>query len=98
MEVIDPSIDPVEDFLVSRKEGHCAYFASALALMLRSIGIPARMVNGFKGGDWNDLSNVLTVRQKHAHSWVEALVGEVGSGDASRRTPVWVTLDPTPAL
>src|SRR5208282_4488659 len=68
-------LDPVEDFLVNRKKGHCEYFASALALLLRSIDIPARIVNGFKGGDWNDLTQSMYVRQKHAHSWVEAYVG-----------------------
>ena len=49
-------LDPVEDFLVNRKEGHCEYFASALALCCAPIDIPARMVNGFKGGDWNELT------------------------------------------
>ena len=71
----DPNLDPVEDFLVNRRSGHCEYFASALALLLRSIDIPCRMVNGFKGGDYNAMAGVTTVRQKHAHSWVEALVG-----------------------
>lgn len=88
----DPTLDPVLDFLENRREGHCEYFASALTLLLRAQGIPARMVNGFKGGDWNELFGVMTVRQKHAHSWVEALVGR----DASDR-PIWLTLDPTPA-
>ena len=92
MDVIDRGIDPVEDFLVNRKEGHCEYFASALTLMLRSIGIPARMVNGFKGGDWNALARIMSVRELHAHSWVEVLVG----GDEFRG-PEWITLDPTPA-
>ena len=92
MEVVDRSIDPVEDFLVNRKEGHCEYFGSALTLMLRSIGIPARMVNGFKGGDWNALARIMSVRELHAHSWVEVLVG----GDM-KRGPEWITLDPTPA-
>jgi hypothetical protein len=91
LDVVDPNLDPVLDFLVNRKVGHCAYFASALTLMLRSIGIPARMVNGFKGGDWNDLAQVLSVRQKHAHSWVEALIQADPEQD-----PVWITLDPTP--
>jgi transglutaminase-like putative cysteine protease len=91
MEQIDPKLDPVEDFLVNRKEGHCEYFASALALLLRSVDIPARMVNGFKGGDWNDITQTLNVRQKHAHSWVEAYIG---LGDQNR--PRWITLDPTP--
>ena len=76
MDVADPTIDPVEDFLVNRKAGHCEYFASALAMLLRSVGIPARVVNGFKGGDWNDLAQILYVRQKHAHSWVEVYLGE----------------------
>ncbi len=56
MEVFDRTLDPVEDFLVNRKSGHCEYFASALALLLRSVGIRSRVVNGFKGGDWNDLT------------------------------------------
>jgi hypothetical protein len=59
--------------------------------MLRSIGIPARMVNGFKGGDWNNLGRVMTVRQKHAHSWVEVLIDGGPYGH-----PIWLTLDPTP--
>jgi protein-glutamine gamma-glutamyltransferase len=88
---VDPDLDPVVDFLVNRKEGHCEYFASALALLLRSIDIPSRMVNGFKGGDWNELTQTMNVRQKHAHSWVEAYVGT-----APEDRPIWITLDPTP--
>jgi protein-glutamine gamma-glutamyltransferase len=98
MDVKDSTIDPVLDFLVNRKQGHCAYFASALTLLLRSIDIPARMINGFKGADYNDLSGLLTVREKHAHSWVEALVDEQIGAQEARRSPVWLTLDPTPAL
>ena len=62
-----------------------------MALLLRSIDIPARMVNGFKGGDWNELTQSMNVRQKHAHSWVEAYVGV-----DERNNPIWITLDPTP--
>ncbi|GAC1467460.1 MAG: transglutaminaseTgpA domain-containing protein [Isosphaeraceae bacterium] len=91
---IDPNLDPVEDFLVNRQEGHCEYFASALTLLLRSVDIPARMVNGFKGGDWSELAMVLIVRQKHAHSWVEAYLGEEPGPE---RRPRWLTLDPTPS-
>jgi len=91
MDVVDRKLDPVLDFLINRKEGHCEYFASALALLCRSIGIPARIVHGFKGGDWNDLAKVLNVRQKFAHSWVEVYLG---SDQDSR--PRWFTLDPTP--
>ncbi len=93
MDVVDPDLDPVEDFLVNRKEGHCEYFASALALLLRSIDIPSRIVNGFKGGDWNDLTQTLNVRQKHAHSWVEAYAGPEPN---SEKVPIWIVLDPTP--
>lgn len=90
----DKEIDPVIDFLVNRKEGHCEYFASALALMCRAAGVPARLVNGFKGGDWNQIGRVTHVREKHAHSWVEALVGTL-PGNPPR--PMWLTLDPTPS-
>jgi transglutaminase-like putative cysteine protease len=93
MDVKDRSLDPVEDFLVNRKEGHCEYFASALALLLRSVDIPSRIVNGFKGGDWNELTQTMTVRQKHAHSWVEAFAGL-----GPQNIPIWITLDPTPAF
>jgi transglutaminase-like putative cysteine protease len=92
MSMVDRDLDPVLDFLVNRKEGHCGYFASALTLLLRSIGLPARMVGGFKGGDWNDIAHVLSVRQKHAHSWVEVYVSP-----GPDQEPAWVTLDPTPA-
>jgi hypothetical protein len=61
--------------------------------MLRSVGIPTRMVNGFKGGDWNELARIMNVRQKHAHSWVEAYLGESEGGDPQ---PIWLSLDPTP--
>ncbi len=91
MTVVDRGIDPVLDFLRNRKEGHCEYFASALTLLCRAQGIPARMVNGFKGGDWEGLGRVLHVREKHAHSWVEVLVQSNGLGMR------WETLDPTPS-
>jgi transglutaminase-like putative cysteine protease len=96
---VDASLDPVVDFVLNRKEGHCEYYASALALMLRAEGIPARVVNGFKGGDWNPLVRAWLVREKHAHSWVEALVGTetLRSGGKAIDHPVWLVLDPTPA-
>jgi protein-glutamine gamma-glutamyltransferase len=84
--VDDPTIDPVEDFLFNRKQGHCEYFASALALMLRSANIPARLVSGFKGGALNESSGLYEVRQLHAHAWVEAMIDRE-----------WVVLDATPA-
>lgn len=88
LSVTDATIDPVEDFLFNRKEGHCEYFATALAMMLRSAGIPARLVNGFKGGEQASPDVPFYVQQRHAHAWVEAKV-----------TPDrWTTLDPTPGL
>lgn len=90
-------IDPVLDFLTNHKRGHCVFYASSLALMLRSIGIPARVVNGYKGGDWNAISRRYHVRQKHAHSWVEALVPSPSVGTSSpHETHYWMVLDPTP--
>lgn len=89
------NVDPVIDLLNGTRTGDSARFASALALLLRSIDIPARIVTGYKGGDWNNLTRVLTVRQRHAHWWVEA---EVGSRDDRTRSPLWMTLDPTPVV
>ena len=66
-------IDPIEDFLFHTKTGHCERFATALVLMLRSVGIPAQFVLGFKGCDPED-DGKYVVRQEHAHAWVEALI------------------------
>lgn len=79
--------DPLAYFLFERKKGHCEYFASAMAVMLRTLGIPARVVNGFRGGEFNDLTGSYIVRERDAHSWVEAYFPEFG----------WATFDPTPA-
>lgn len=84
-EIIDPSIDPIEDFLFNRKQGHCEYSASAMALMLRAVDIPSRLVSGFKGGQMSGFSGAFTVEGRHAHAWVEAWVGGQ-----------WKTFDPTP--
>ena len=87
----DPKLDPVEDFVINRKSGHCEYFASALALMLRCVGVPTRLVSGFKGGNVNAISGAFEVEQRHAHVWVEAFIEE-RNGYGS-----WMTVDPTPA-
>jgi transglutaminase-like putative cysteine protease len=87
----DPKLDPVEDFVVNRKAGHCEYFASALALMLRAVDVPSRLVSGFKGGTVNAISGSYEVEQRHAHVWVEAFI-EVSRGDG-----FWRIVDPTPA-
>jgi protein-glutamine gamma-glutamyltransferase len=79
-------IDPIEDFLINRKKGHCEYFASALTLMLRAADIPSRLVTGFKGGAFDGNTGTFSVRQRYAHAWVEAKIFDR-----------WVTFDPTPA-
>jgi transglutaminase-like putative cysteine protease len=92
---LDLSLDPTEDFLLNVKQGHCELFASALALMLRAEGIPARVVIGFRGWEWNERGEFHSVRQYHAHAWVEALIGPRG-GDGWVRSGRWLTLDPAP--
>ncbi len=81
-----PGREPLAHFLFETRAGHCEYFASAMTVMLRSIGIPAREVNGFLPGEYNDLAGDYIVRASDAHSWVEAYFP--GSG--------WITFDPTP--
>jgi transglutaminase-like putative cysteine protease len=78
--------DPLANFLFERKQGHCEYFASSMAVMLRTLQIPARVVNGFRSDEFNDLTGNYVVRAKNAHSWVEAYFPGYG----------WVTFDPTP--
>ncbi|MBT3921141.1 MAG: DUF3488 domain-containing protein [Nitrospina sp.] len=82
----DPDKTALEHFLFQRKEGHCEYFASAMVILLRAAGVPARMVNGFVGVEWNEWGNYLIIRQQHAHSWVEAYIPGKG----------WTVFDPTP--
>lgn len=79
--------DPLEDFLFNQTAGHCEYFASAAAVLLRFAGVPTRYVNGFLGGEWNDLRQAITIRENRAHSWVEAYAGAQG----------WVRVDATPS-
>ncbi len=78
--------DPIADFLFSRRVGHCEYFSSAMALMLRTIAIPSRVVNGFAGGEFNDITSQYVIRASDAHSWVEAYIPGEG----------WLAFDPTP--
>lgn len=91
----DTQIDPTEDFLFNVKEGHCERYASALVIMLRTIGVPARIVIGYRGAEWNDLGGFYTIRQYHAHAWVEALVGEERLADGTTQLR-WQVLDATP--
>ncbi|MER3422691.1 MAG: hypothetical protein C4293_05140 [Nitrospiraceae bacterium] len=79
---------PVEEFLFTRKTGYCEHYATAMVVMLRTLGIPARLVTGFLPGEWNDFGNYYTVRQQDAHAWVEVFFPQSG----------WVTFDPTPSV
>jgi hypothetical protein len=80
--------DPLADFLFNVRAGHCEYFATAMTVMLRTQHIPARIVNGFLSGEFNEAAGAYTVRESDAHSWVEVYFPESNS---------WVTFDPTPA-
>jgi protein-glutamine gamma-glutamyltransferase len=79
--------DPLADFLFNVREGHCEYFATAMAVMLRSQGFATRVVNGFQQGEYNETAGVYVVRQKDAHSWVEVYFPKENA---------WVPFDPTP--
>jgi hypothetical protein len=81
-----PPPDPLAYFLFQKRAGHCEYFASAMTVMLRSAGIPARIVNGFLTGEYNDVGGDFMVRASDAHSWVEVFFPSYG----------WLTFDPTP--
>lgn len=97
-----PGLDPLEQFLAKDRRGHCQYFASALVMMLRSQGIPARVVVGYRTDEYNELGQYYVARQLHAHAWVEALVQRedipanrlvYGQPNAGQ---YWLRLDPTP--
>ncbi len=76
----------LEHFLFERRAGHCEYYSTAMVMLLRSVGIQSREVNGFLGGEWNEFGGYLAVTQNQAHTWVEVWFPGVG----------WVPFDPTP--
>jgi len=82
----NPGKDPLAHFLFETRAGHCEYFASSMTVMLRTLGIPAREVNGFLAGEFNELGGDYIVRASDAHSWVEAYFPGTG----------WIVFDPTP--
>jgi hypothetical protein len=92
----DLALDPAEDFLRNVKEGHCERFATGLALMLRSAGVPCRLVKGFRGAETRDGTRLgdgwYVVRHSHAHAWVEALV------QGPDKKLHWLILDPSPVV
>ena len=83
----DPGTKPLSAFLFQAKSGHCEYFASAMAVLLRAAGVPTRMVNGFLMGEYNPVGDAYIVRQSDAHSWVEVYLPVHG----------WREFDATPA-
>lgn len=101
----DLSLDPIEDFITNHPQGHCEYFATALVLMLRSQGIPARLVVGYKTDEYHEVGHFYQVRQLHAHTWVEAFLRpqDVPASWADPERPglwrrgAWLRLDPTPS-
>ena len=80
--------NPVDEFLFSTRAGFCEHYASSFAVLMRAAGIPARIVTGYQGGEFNTVGNYLTVRQADAHAWVEVWLGADG----------WVRIDPTAAV
>lgn len=83
----DPAdIFPLEDFLFNMREGHCEYFATAMVVLLRDMGIPSRLVTGFAGGEFNEKGGFYIIREGNAHAWVEVFFNGHG----------WVRFDPTP--
>jgi len=81
---------PVDHFLFDSKRGHCEFFSTAMAMMLRAVRVPSRNVTGFVGGTYNRFGRYYAVREGDAHSWVEAYIAD----DPAR--PGWFTFDPTP--
>jgi len=80
--------DSVDDFLFNTRRGFCGHFASAFTTLMRAGGIPARVVAGYQGGDWNPVGGYLIVRQSHAHAWSEVWLPGIG----------WRRIDPTAAV
>jgi transglutaminase-like putative cysteine protease len=80
--------DSVDDFLFNSRRGFCGHFASSFTTLMRAAGIPARVVLGYQGGDWNPLGGYLIVRQSHAHAWSEIWLPGRG----------WTRVDPTAAV
>ncbi len=97
----DAQIDPIEDFIANHPRGHCEYFATALALMLRSQGIPARVVIGYRTGEWIESAGFYQVRQLNAHTWVEVYLRRedlpTEKAEVAWAHGAWLRLDATPA-
>lgn len=79
---------PVQSFMLDTRKGYCEHYASSFTVMMRLAGIPARVVIGYQGGEWNEQGGYLIVRQSDAHAWSEVWLQEDG----------WVRIDPTSAV
>ncbi len=75
----------LEQFLFEKKQGHCEFFAASFALILRAAGVPARLVGGYLGGEYNDLGGYYLISEDMAHVWVEAFISGQG----------WLRVDPS---
>ena len=99
---VDGNVDPIVDFLLNKKRGHCQFFASSLAMLLRSLDIPSRVVVGFRPGDYNEVGDYFLVLQNHAHVWVEAYFTREELEGGRFEVPsyinrgAWLRLDATP--
>ena len=82
-----PGKDPIEYFLFDLKQDFCEYFASAMVVMLREAGVPARLVEGFTTGAYDSASNAYVVKEQDAHAWVEVYFPQYG----------WIEFEPTPS-
>jgi transglutaminase-like putative cysteine protease len=81
-----PGVDPIEAFFFETRKGHCEFYSTVVAIVLRGRGIPARLVNGYYTTEWNRLAQVFMIKQIDAHSWNEVWLEGLG----------WVTIDATP--
>jgi len=88
LEAPPPGVNSVDDFLFSTKQGFCEHYASAFVFLMRAANIPARVVTGYLGGEYNDVGNYYIVRQSDAHAWAEVWLAGQG----------WVRVDPTGAI
>jgi len=80
--------DSIDEFMFTTREGFCEHYAAAFVTLMRAAGIPARVVTGYQGGEFNSVSDYMIVRQRDAHAWAEVFLGEDG----------WVRIDPTAAV
>jgi hypothetical protein len=80
--------NPVDEFLFETRRGYCEHYATSFVTLARAAGIPARIVTGYQGGEYNPIGNYLRVRQSDAHAWAEVWLEQSG----------WVRIDPTAAV